>query len=624
MAKKQFKTESKRVLELMINSIYTNREIFLRELISNASDAIDKLYFHTLEGGSGLARNDFEILLAADKENRTLTVSDNGCGMTRDDLEKNLGTIAKSGTLDFKSENADKLDELEVIGQFGVGFYAGFMVANKLSVLSRAYGSDEAYLWESDGVDGYTVSPAVRDSYGTDVTLTLKADAEDENYSELLDQYKLASLVKKYSDYIRYPIKTMREKRRPKEDAENEYESYFELDTLNSMTPIWKKGKNEITEEEYKGFYQDKFYDYAEPLRTVHYNTEGLVSYTALLFIPAKAPYNFYTKEFSRGLQLYSNGVLIMESCSDLLPDYFGFVRGLIDSPDVSLNISREVLQQDRQLKTIAKSVEKKIKSELLKLLSEDREKYKEFYKEFGLPLKYGVYQDFGANKDNLKDIIMFDSLNTGSLVTLSDYAASMPEAQTHIYYASGETAAKIAQLPQTEILREKGYDILCLTADVDEFVIKILDEFEGKKFMSASSDDLGLVSDEEKQETEKQSDEHKDMLELMRDSLGISAVKISSRLKSSPVCLTAEGDLSLEMEKVLSAMPGSGGVTAKRVLELNAAHPLFATLCALYENDRDKLKKYASLLYTQAALIEGLDAGDLVRFSNDVCELMV
>lgn len=633
MAKKQFKAESKRLLDLMINSIYTHKEIFLRELISNASDAVDKLYYKTItEGDTGISRDDFGIRIEADRENRTLKIIDNGMGMTREELEKNLGTIAKSGSLDFKAE-MDKKDEIDIIGQFGVGFYSAFMVSDKVSVLSRAYGADEAYIWESSGADGYTITEAEKDSSGTEITLTLKEDTDDEKYSEYLDTYKIKSLITKYSDYIRYPIQMMVEKHRlkpgceDKKPEEQEYETYQELETLNSMVPLWKKNKSEIKDEDYSEFYKDKFYDFTDPAKVIHTDVEGVVSYTALLFIPGQAPFNYYTKDYEKGLQLYSSGVLIMDKCPDLLPDYFSFVKGLVDSQDLSLNISREMLQHDRQLRAIAQRLEKKIRSELLSMLKTDREKYISFFKNFGLQLKYGLYDSFGANKETLKDLLMFYSSTEKALVTLSEYVSRMKHEQKYIYYASGETVEQIDRLPQTELLKEKGYEILYLTDSIDEFALQVMREFDEKQFKSVSGDDLDIEeSKEEKEAAEKQAEESKDMLEFMKESLDgkVSEVKLSHRLKSHPVCLTSKGGLSIEMEKVLNAMPTDEKVQAERVLEINAKHPVLEKLKKEYDTDKDKVRKYAALLYDQARLIEGLPIEDPVEFSNAVCELMI
>ena len=632
MAKKQFKAESKRLLDLMINSIYTHKEIFLRELISNASDAIDKLYYKCLtDGDTGLSREDFYIRLEKDEDNRTLRIIDNGMGMTRDELEKNLGTIAKSGSLDFKSE-IEKKDEIDIIGQFGVGFYSAFMVSDKVTVVSKAYGEEQAYVWESSGADGYTVTETEKDGNGTEITLTLKEDTDDEKYSDYLDDYKIKSLITKYSDYIRYPIQMMVEKHRlkpgceDKKPEEQEYESYQEQETLNSMVPLWKKNKNELKDEDYNSFYKEKFYDFTDPAKVIHTNVEGVVSYTSLLFVPSQAPFNYYTKDFEKGLQLYSSGVLIMDKCADLLPDHFSFVKGLVDSQDLSLNISREMLQHDRQLKAIAQRLEKKIKSELLSMQKTDRDKYLEFFKNFGLQLKYGLYDGFGANKEMLQDLVMFYSSTEKALATLSEYVSRMKADQKYIYYASGETTDKIDKLPQTELLKDKGYEILYLTDDIDEFALQMLREYDEKEFKSVSADDLDIEeSKEEKEAAEKQAEESKDMLEYMKEALEgkVAEVRLSQRLKSHPVCLTSKGGLSIEMEKVLNSMPTDEKVQAERVLEINAKHPILEALKKQYGQDKELVKSYASLLYNQALMIEGLPVEDPVAFSNAVCELM-
>ena len=626
MAKKQFKAESKRLLDMMINSIYTHNEIFLRELISNASDAIDKLYYKSLtDGNTGISRDDFSIRIETDENARTLKIEDNGMGMTKEELENNLGTIARSGSLDFKSD-MEKQEDIDIIGQFGVGFYSAFMVSDKVNVVSKAYGSDQAYEWESSGADGYTIKEAEKEANGTVITLSLKADTEDEKYSEYLDTYKIKSLIKKYSDYIRYPITMMVEKSRLKEGSEDEYEKYSELETLNSMVPLWKRNKSELTDDDYNSFYKEKFFDFTDPAKVIHTNVEGVVSYTSLLFIPSKAPYNYYSKDYEKGLQLYSSGVLIMEKCADLLPDYFSFVKGLVDSQDLSLNISREMLQHDRQLKAIAQRLEKKIKSELLEMQSKDREKYLEFFKNFGLQLKYGLYDGFGANKDKLKDLVMFYSSKEKALVTLSEYVSRMKPDDKFIYYACGESIDKIDKLPQTELLKDKGYEILYMTDDIDEFAVQILHEFDGKEFKSVSAEDLEIEETaEEKEKAEKQAEESKDMLEAMKDALDgkVAEVRLSQRLKSHPVCLTTKGGLSIEMEKVLNAMPMDQKVKSERVLEINAGHPVLETLKKSYEADNDSIKMYAELLYNQALLIEGLPVDDPVAFSNSICELM-
>lgn len=632
MATKEFKAESKRLLEMMIHSIYTHKEIFLRELISNASDAIDKLYFKSLTDDSvGLSKDDFAIEIKTDKTARTLTISDNGIGMSDEDLENNLGTIANSGSLKFKTEN--KLDEeSQIIGQFGVGFYSAFMVAKKVTVVSKAFGAEKAYKWESEGVDGYTVSECEKETAGTVITLELLDDTEDEKYSDFLEQYRIQGLVKKYSDYIRFPVKMEMTKSRRVEtegeedkDAEPKYEDYTEVETLNSMVPIWKKNKSELTDEDYNHFYMEKFMDYSHPLKYMHVKNEGTATYDALLFIPSKAPYDYYTKEFEKGLQLYSNGVLIMDKCSDLLPDYFSFVKGLVDSEDLSLNISREMLQHDRQLKIIAKSLEKTIKNELSKMLKNEREKYEEFFKAFGLQLKFGVYNSYGMNKDTLKDLLLFKSSAGDKLTTLEEYVTRMPEGQEFIYYATGESTAKIEQLPQTELVKEKGWEILYLTENVDEFAVKMLMNYNEKQFKSVSASDLNLESDEKKEEIKSKEEENADMFKAMQEKLSgrVAKVQLSGRLKSHPVCLTSDSEISIEMEKVLNAMPTEQKVKADKVLEINPDHPIFDKLKALYGEDKEKLGKYSELLYDQALLIEGMPIENPVEFSNLICELI-
>ncbi len=636
MAKKQFKAESKRLLELMINSIYTNREIFLRELISNASDATDKLYYNALKAGqSGLSREELFIDIAADREARTLTISDHGCGMSKDELEQNLGTIAKSGSLAFKKENELAEGDVDIIGQFGVGFYAAFMVAKHVTVVSRAAGSEEAWSWASDGADGYTVTAAERAEAGTTITLQLKENTENEDYDEFLQEYRLRSLIKKYSDYIRYPIKMEVSHSRMVEGSDKdadgnekapEYEEYTEVETLNSMVPIWKKNKKDVTEEEYNEFYKNKFGDYENPLRVVSSSVEGAATYHALLFFPARAPFNYYSRDYEKGLQLYSSGVLIMDKCADLLPDYFSFVRGLVDSPDLSLNISRELLQHDRQLKVIATSLEKKIKSELLNLLKNDREKYEQLFKAFGLQMKFGIYSTYGAAKDVLSELLLYTTSAEQKLSTLDEYVDRMKEEQKYIYYACGESVAKLAVLPQNERLKEQGYEVLYLTDDIDEFTLKAMRDYKGKEFRSTSDEDLGIDTEEEKEEIKKQAEESKDLLGFLKESLGekVTDVVLTSRLKNCPVCLTAKGGISLEMEKVLGAMPGTEEkVKAQRVLEINAAHPVFETLKALYPANEAKLKDYAEILYTQALLIEGMPVEDPVAYTSAVCNLM-
>lgn len=626
MEVKQFQAESKRLLDLMIHSIYTHKEIFLRELISNASDAIDKLHYRSLtEEGVKVDSGSFEIRIDLDKEKRTLTLSDNGCGMTKEELENNLGVIAKSGSLAFKQENEAK-EDIDIIGQFGVGFYSAFMVSDRVTVVSRPYGSDTAYKWESTGADGYTIEEWEKDSYGTQITLHILENRDEEEYDEYLDARRIQGIVKKYSDYIRYPIKMTVEKSRPKEGAEGEYETYTEEETVNSMVPIWRKTKAEVTEEDYNQFYKEKFFDFTDPARVIRSSTEGTATYTALLFIPARTPFDYYTKEYEKGLQLYANGVLIMEKCADLLPDYFSFVKGLVDSQDLSLNISREMLQHDRQLKIIASRLEKKIKSELLSMQQNDREKYDAFFKNFGLQLKFGVYNDYGMHKDLLKDLLEFYSSTEKKPVTLKEYLGRMKEEQKFIYYACGDTVEKIDRLPQTELVKDKGYEILYLTENVDEFALKVLHEFEGKEFKSVSAGDLGFEeTEEEKKEDEAQEKESQALFAFMGEALSgkVKAVRASKRLKSHPVCLSSDGELSLEMEKVLNAMPTDEKVKAERVLEINESHPIFATLTRLYETDQETLKEYATLLYNQALLIEGFPIEDPVAYSNLVCSLM-
>lgn len=624
METKAFKAESKRLLEMMINSIYTHKEIFLRELISNASDAIDKLYFKSLTDEKvGLTKNDFGINITLDKDSRVMTITDNGVGMTKDDLENNLGTIARSGSLEFKNKN-ELGEEVDIIGQFGVGFYSAFMVAKRVTVKSKAYGSSQAFEWVSEGVDGYSINECEKETVGTEIKLEIKDNSEDEKYDEFLEQYRIQSLVKKYSDYIRYPIKMEMEKSRKKEDSE-EFETYIEKETLNSMVPIWKKNKAELKDEDYNSFYKEKFYDYTDPIKYIHAKTEGTATYNALLFIPSKAPYDYYTKEYEKGLQLYSSGVLIMEKCSDLLPDHFSFVKGLVDSEDLSLNISREMLQHDRQLKLISKSIEKTIKNELTKLLKNEREKYEEFYKSFGLQIKFGVQNGYGVNKDALKDLLMFYSSNEEKLVTLEEYTTRMKEDQKYIYYAVGENISRIKSLPQTELVLDKGYEILYLTENIDEFAIKMLISYNEKQFKSVSAGDLDIDTKEEKEEIKAKSEENKDLFNYMKDSLQdkVKEVRLSQRLKSHPICLTSAGDLSIEMEKVLNSMPTDHKVKADRVLEINPDHSIFTTLQKLYDTDKEKLKDYTNILYNQALLIEGLSLENPVEFSNMVCNLM-
>lgn len=626
MAKKQFKAESKRLLDLMIHSIYTHKEIFLRELISNSSDAIDKLYYRSLtENNTGISREDFGIRIAIDKNNRTLTISDNGIGMTKEELESNLGTIAKSGSLDFKRENERK-EDIDIIGQFGVGFYSAFMVSSVVTVISKAYGEGQAYRWESTGTDGYTIAEYDKGQCGTDIILKIKEDTEDEKYDEFLQEYRIRGLIKRYSDYIRYPIKMNVEQRKLKEGSESEYETVIEEQILNSMVPIWRRNKNEITDEDYNTFYQEKFYDFTKPLKVIHTNVEGVVSYNALLYIPAKTPYNYYTKEYEKGLQLYSSGVLIMDKCPDLLPDYFSFVKGLVDSQDLSLNISREMLQHDRQLKAIASRLEKKIKSELLEIMNTDREQYDEFFKNFGLQLKYGIYDKFGANKDTLKDLLLFYSSTEKKMASLSEYVSRMKLDQKYIYYAAGESVEKIDKLPQTELLKDKGFEILYFTDDIDEFAIRILNEIDGKEFKSVSGDDLGFDEDEkDKDAVKKEAEDNKELFDFMKEVLTgkVSEVKLSQRLKTHPVCLASGGGISIEMEKILNAMPTEDKIKADKVLEINASHPVLGALKAAFASDKEKARKYTELLYSQALLIEGLSIEDPVAFSNAICDLI-
>lgn len=628
MAKKQFKTESKRMLDLMINSIYTNKEIFLRELISNASDAIDKLYFKSLTDDSvKMKKSDFKIELSVDKENRLLTVSDNGIGMTEEELDRNLGTIAKSGSLEFSDNNDIKGKKIDIIGQFGVGFYSAFMVADEVTVLSRSFGSDKAFKWVSDGADGYTVTEAEKDSAGTQITLHIKPSTENENYDEFLEQYRVQSLVKQYSDYIRFPVVMNIEKSRLKDGSEDEYETYTEEETLNSMVPLWRKNKKSVKPEEYEKFYKEKFYAYDKPLHVIHQKAEGTTSYQALLFIPEKADYNYYSKNYEKGLQLYSSGVKIMDKCADLLPDCFNFVKGVVDSEDLSLNISREMLQQDRQLKTIANALEKKIKKELADMLKNERENYEKFWKAFGLQLKFAVYSSYGAAKELLGDLLMFMRASDSKLCTLQEYISAMPEEQKYIYFAAGESAEKLSMLPQAETVRDHGFDILYLTDEVDEFLMNILHEFGGKEFRSISSGDLGLESEEQKEEKKEKEESNKEMLDFIKESLDgkVTGVILSSRLKSHPVCLSSKGMISIEMEKVLSEMPSNENAPkAERVLELNGGHPVFEKLVKIWQaDDKDKIKIYSEILYNQALLIEGLSIPDPVSFSNAICELM-
>ncbi len=626
MRKKQFKTESKKLLDMMINSIYTHKEIFLRELISNASDAIDKLYFRSLTDDSvSLGRSDYSIFININKEEKTLRISDNGCGMTAEELENNLGTIAKSGSFDFKRENKD--DDIDIIGQFGVGFYSAFMVADKITVKTKPYGAEIAYKWESEGADGYTVTECDKESFGTEIILNIKADTDDEKYSEFLEEYRIRGLIRKYSDYILYPIKMEVENEKLKEGSDSEYETVREIETLNSMTPIWKKAAGEVSEEEYNRFYSEKFYDFEAPVRTITQKSEGTATFTALMFIPSHTPFNYYTKDYEKGLELYSSGVMIMEKCADLVPDYFSFIKGLVDSSDLSLNISREMLQHDRQLKVMAKSIEKKIKSELEKLLKQDREKYEKFFDAFGIQLKFGLYSDYGMHKDTLQDLVMFKSSKEGKYVTLKEYTSSMKEDQKAIYYACGESAGRIEMLPQVESVKEKGYEVLYLTDDVDEFALKMLGKYDEKEFKNVTTEALDIATDEEKEAIKKENESAEEMLAFMKESIEkVSAVKFTNTLKKHPVCLSSEGELSVEMEKVLKRMPGAeeGAPSATVVLEINSAHPIANKLKALYEEDKDKLKKYAKILYSEACLISGVTLENPVELTELISELMI
>ncbi|MBR6314323.1 MAG: molecular chaperone HtpG [Clostridia bacterium] len=625
MAKKQFKAESKKLLDMMIHSIYTNKDIFLRELISNASDALDKLYYHSLsEDVSGLTRDDYKIEIALNKDARTLTVSDNGCGMSEKELEQNLGTIAKSGSLDFK-DGIENKSAVEIIGQFGVGFYSAFMVADRVIVESKVHGSDEAFRWESAGVEGYTVTPCDKAAAGTTVILQIKDDTDEEKYSQYLDTYKIREIVSKYSDYIRYPIMMDTETQKLKEGTEDEYETVTEPTQLNSMVPLWRKNKNEITKEEYDAFYQSKFYDYEAPLHTIHSKTEGQITYDALLYIPAHAAYDYYTKEFEKGLQLYTNGVLIMDKCADLLPDYFSFVKGLVDSADLTLNISRETLQQDHLLKIIAKNLEKKIKSELEKLLRDNREDYEKFFKAFGLQLKFGVYNGFGIHKDTLQDLLLFYSSSEKKPVTLKEYVSRMREEQKTIYYACGETTDKIDMLPQADSVKAKGFEILYCTDDVDEFAIQMLREYDGKTFTNICASTLDLDTEDEKKALDDENAAAKDLLDKMKGFLGgaVDTVRFTNKLQTYAVCLTSEGALSLEMEKVLGQMPNSSGVKAQLALEINRSHPIAEKLRALNGTDDEKLEKYTKLLYAQGCLISGKPLDNPAQLSELICELM-
>lgn len=626
MAKRQFKAESKRLLDLMINSIYTHREIFLRELISNASDAIDKIYYKTLSDETlNFDKDSYYIKISADKPNRLLTISDTGIGMSKEELDDNLGVIAKSGSLAFKNENEVK-DGYDIIGQFGVGFYSAFMVSDKVTVISKAFGSDEAFKWESKGVDGYTIEPWEKAGTGTDIILQIKANSEEEAFDEFLEEYRLRSIVKKYSDFIRYPIKMDIRSSRLKEGSEDEYEEVIEEQNINSMVPIWKKNKNELSQEDYDNFYFEKHYGFDNPLKHLHISVDGMVSYNAILFIPEKMPYDFYTSEYEKGLELYSNGVLIMNKCADLLPDYFSFVKGMVDSDDLSLNISREILQHDRQLKMIAKSIKTKIKNELDKTLKEEREKYESFFQSFGRQLKYGIYSDFGANKDLLQDLLLFYSSTEKKLITLDEYISRMPEEQKYIYYAAGESIERIEKMPQTELVADKGYEILYFTDDVDEFAIKIIMNYQEKEFRSVSSGDLGIENETDDPSSTAEETENQALFAAMKNLLtdNVMDVRVSKRLKNHPVCLSNEGELSIEMEKILNALPNQQNIKANKVLEINTHHEVFRSLKDAFSNDQDKFALYTDLLYNQALLIEGLTLEDPVEFTNKICKIMI
>ncbi len=628
MRKKQFKTESKKLLDMMINSIYTHKEIFLRELISNASDAIDKLYFRSLTDSSiTISRDDYVITIEADTAARTLTIADNGCGMTQEEMESNLGTIAKSGSFDFKRQDDGEAD-IDIIGQFGVGFYSAFMVADKIRVTSRPYGSDAASVWESSGIDGYTVGEGKKDSFGTEIILYIKEDNDDEKYSDYLEEYKIRELVRRYSDYIRYPIKMEITREKLVEGEEDKYEEVTEFVTLNSMVPIWKRPESEVTEAEYKQFYSEKFYDFEGPAKVIRQKSEGMAEFTALLFIPRKAPYNYYTKDYEKGLELYSSGVMIMEKCSDLLPDYFGFVRGLVDSQDLSLNISREMLQHDRQLRIMARAIEKKIKTELEKMMESDRAKYEKFFDSFGIQLKYGLYSDFGAHKDVLKDLILFYSSNEHKYVSLKEYLEGMKEEQKAIYYASGESIEKIEMLPQVSTVKAKGYEVLYLTDDVDEFALRVLGSYGDKEFKNVTAEAMDLSSDEEKAKQDSENEGAKDLLTLMKDAIGrVTSVRFTTALVEHPVCLTSEGDLSVEMAKVLRKMPGSDDIEvpdASVILEINMNHEIAGKLKGIYESgDVETVKDYAKLLYNQACLIGGIAIENPQEFTTLISKLM-
>ena len=626
MAKKQFKAESKRLLDLMINSIYTNKEIFLRELISNASDAMDKLYYRSLtDKNLNVDRSKLEIKIELDKEKREIRIKDNGCGMTEQELENNLGTIAQSGSLAFKEAN-EKKDDISIIGQFGVGFYSAFMVSDKVTVESKSVDEEQAHKWESTGAEGYTIEPSDKQDIGTTITLHIKEDNDDEKYSNYLENYKIQELIRKYSDYIRYPIKMDVERKEKKEGTENEFETKVETETMNSMVPIWKREKSKVTKEEYNNFYTEKFSDFMPPLKVIHSSVEGQFTYTALLYIPSHLPYDYYSQAYEKGLQLYSNGVLIMNKCSELLPDYFGFVKGLVDSPDLSLNISREMLQHDRQLRVIAKNLENKIRTELQNMLKNDREEYEKFFNTFGMQLKYGTYDNYGMNKDKLKDLLMFHSSAEKKLVTLDEYVSRMKEGQDTIYYASGESVDKIDMLPQVEGVKDKGYEILYLAENVDEFIMQTLQEYNGKKFANVCADNIDLETKEEKEELQKVNDENKDMFEVMKEAVGeeVDKVRYTHKLKNHPVCITSEGAISVKMEKVINAMPNNEEkVKAQTILEINENHPIAKKIKELYASNKEELKEYTKVLYAQARLIEGLPIENPTEISNLICNLI-
>lgn len=628
MEKIQFKAESKKLLDLMINSIYTNKEIFLRELLSNASDAIGKLRFKALTDTT-IKTPEFQIFIKLDKQNRTISISDNGIGMTKPELEQNLGTIAQSGSLNFKTQNKNKEDAAKIIGQFGVGFYSAFMIAKKVEVETKAWGQNEAFLWESEGVDGYTIKPSQRQDFGTTITLKLRDNNDDEKYDKFLDEFTIKNLVKKYSDYIEYPIKMECEHSQKKEGAKDDDPDAFEtvktIDTLNTMKPIWRKNKNELTSNEVNEFYKSKFFDFTDPAKVIQFKTEGIATYSAMLFIPSNTPFNYYTKEYVKGLQLYSNGVLITEKCSDLLPDYFSFVKGIVDSIDIQLNISRETLQQNKQVQLIAKNIEKKIRTELLNWQKNNRAEYEKFFKNFGTQLKYGIYANYGANKEKLQNLLIFYSSETKSQTTLSEYVTRMKPDQNEIYYAFGETIEKIENMPQMEFVKEKNFEVLFLTEDIDEFAIKALVEFESKKFVNITSNELNFESEAEKKENEETAKQNENLIKILKDELKdkISDVKISGRIKNCAVCLTTEGEISIEMERILNAMPNNQKVQSKKILEINKNHAIFKKLCELEKTDIEKLKLYANLLYSQAALIEGIIPKNCVEFSNKLTEIM-